>query len=311
MDKRTYSVNERDKGGRLDHFIASKSGFSRASVQKLIKQSLLLVNSRTEKASYRIRPGDFIEITIPVKPDVSVSPENIPVEVLWEDDFIIAVNKPAGMVVYPGAGHRSGTLINALAARCEKFATIGAPLRPGVVHRLDKDTSGAIVIAKDDSVFLKLQKMFKSREIEKKYLALLYGDLKKDSGEINKAIGRSISDGKKMSTRTRRGREAVTRFKILNKFKHAALAEITIITGRTHQIRVHFASQGHPVLGDRTYGKISVIKSGHKIIRFKRQMLHAHMLRFHHPVHGQLLELSAPIPEDMQKALGELSEQNN
>jgi 23S rRNA pseudouridine1911/1915/1917 synthase len=307
MNKKTFSVEEGHKSHRLDSFITSKSGLSRASVQRLIKQGLILVNTQTEKPSYKIRLLDSIELTIPHDPVKSLSPENVPLEVLWEDEYIVIVNKQYGMVVHPGAGHRSGTLMNALAARCEKLASIGAPLRPGVVHRLDKDTSGILIVAKDDSAFLHLQKQFKNREVEKYYYALLYGNFKKDRGEKNSSIGRALSDGKKMSTRTRKGKEAVTRYEVVNTFKSATLAEIRIITGRTHQIRVHFAAIGHPVLGDKTYGKKTELKLRDRTIRFNRQMLHAYRIRFKHPVSGEFIEISSDIPEDMQKAIGELS----
>jgi len=310
---KTVGINSRDQvvpthRERLDTYISLKSGYSRSYVQKLIKESLLLVNSRHEKPSYRIKQGDLIELTIPDKPSLTLIPENIPLDVVWEDRHIIVVNKPPYIVVYPAAGHKSGTLINALLSKCDKLASTGAPLRPGVVHRLDKDTSGLIVFAKDDPSYLNLVKQFKEREIEKYYLSLLYGELKKERGEINTAIGRSRTDRKKMSIKTRKGKEAITQFEVIKRFKLATLVKIKIITGRTHQIRVHFASLGHPVLGDKTYGKKTVIKSRQKTISFNRQMLHAYSLKFKHPVNEQHLEFTAPMPEDMKKAIEELSE---
>jgi 23S rRNA pseudouridine1911/1915/1917 synthase len=182
-------------------------------------------------------------------PEETLVPENIPLDVVWEDDTIIIINKPPHMVVHPGAGNRSGTLVNALLARSDRLASLGSPLRPGVVHRLDKDTSGIIVLAKNDTAYRNLQDQFKKRGVEKEYLALLYGKLKKDSGEITEAIGRAASDRKKMSTRTRKGREAITQYEVIQRFKPASLVKVRIITGRTHQIRVHFAALGHPVLG--------------------------------------------------------------
>jgi len=307
MKKTTYSAELGDKSRRLDIFVSSKSSLSRAYVQKLIKQEMVLVNSKPEKANYKINPGDSIELTIPDEPGNTLTPENIPLDIVWEDDYIVVINKPPFMVVHPGAGHKSGTLINAILARCEKLASIGAPLRPGIVHRLDKDTSGLIVLAKDNASYFNLIKQFKERQVEKHYLALLYSTLKKDRGEINSAIGRAVSDRKKMSTKTRRGKEAVTQFEVIQRYKSATLTKVRIITGRTHQIRVHFASQGHPVLGDKLYGKKTSLRLAHKTINFNRQMLHAYSLKFKHPVSGNPLEFTAPMPEDLERAVEELS----
>lgn len=308
MGKKCYTVELSDKAVRLDTFISSKSGLTRSSVQKLIKHGAVLVNSSAKKAGYRIRPKEMIEVTMPDPAEVSLIPEKIPLDVVFEDEHIIVVNKPPGMVIYPAAGHSSGTLMNALAYRCRKLASIGAPLRPGVVHRLDKDTSGLIVIAKDDDAYHSLVNKFKQKEVEKEYIAIVYGTPKKSSGEIRSQIGRSASDRKRMSTRTRRGKEAVTLYEVVTGFKAASLVKVRIITGRTHQIRVHFASSGHPVLGDKTYGKKTAIKFRQKTIHFKRQMLHSHILRFKHPVTGETLKLTAPMPEDMEKAVEELEQ---
>jgi 23S rRNA pseudouridine1911/1915/1917 synthase len=281
VKKTTYTVEPEIKSERLDSFISSKSGLSRSYVQKLIKQGFLSVNSQREKTSYKIKAGDTIEYIIADEPQETLTPEDIPLIIIWEDDHIIVVNKPSGMVVHPAAGHRHGTLINALLSRCEKLASIGAPLRPGIVHRLDKDTSGLIVVAKDDISYVNLQKQFKKREVKKHYYALVYGNLKNDRGEINKAIGRAVSDRKKMSTRTTKGKEALTQFEVIKRLRSATLVKVTIITGRTHQIRVHFAASGHPVLGDKSYGKKTLL--------------------------GNPLVFNAPIPEDIKKAIKELS----
>jgi 23S rRNA pseudouridine1911/1915/1917 synthase len=307
VKKTTYTVEPEIKSERLDSFISSKSGLSRSYVQKLIKQGFLSVNSQREKTSYKIKAGDTIEYIIADEPQETLTPEDIPLIIIWEDDHIIVVNKPSGMVVHPAAGHRHGTLINALLSRCEKLASIGAPLRPGIVHRLDKDTSGLIVVAKDDISYVNLQKQFKKREVKKHYYALVYGNLKNDRGEINKAIGRAVSDRKKMSTRTTKGKEALTQFEVIKRLRSATLVKVTIITGRTHQIRVHFAASGHPVLGDKSYGKKTLLKFMHKTVSFNRQMLHAYSLKLKHPVKGNPLVFNAPIPEDIKKAIKELS----
>jgi len=307
MGKFVYDVSPDNKGERLDTYLTLKSGLSRSNVQKLIKLGLVTVNGKFEKVSYRIKGGDHIELIIPDEPENILIPENIPLDILYDDDHVVVVNKPSNMVIYPVAGHKRGTLLNALIARYRRLASIGAPLRPGVVHRLDKDTSGVVVIARNDAAYLDLTRQFKEREVEKHYLALLYGNVKNDRGEISRAIGRAYTDRKRMSTRTRKGKEAITRFEVIKRFKSATLAKIRIITGRTHQIRVHFASLGNPVLGDKTYGGKTSIKFAQKTITFNRQMLHAYSLRFKHPVSGQPMEFTAPMPEDMQKAIEELS----
>jgi 23S rRNA pseudouridine1911/1915/1917 synthase len=229
-------------------------------------------------------------------------PEPLPVDILYKDDSLVVVNKPAGMVVYPAAGHDHGTLMNALAYHIGKLASTGGPLRPGVVHRLDKDTSGVMVVALDDRAYYHFTEQFKERTIHRKYVALVHGDLRGGEGEIALKIGRSESDRKKMSTRVKKGREAVTKWKAIRRFGRATLIEAKLGTGRTHQIRVHFASIGHPVLGDRTYGKkVEIeVKAGKKIL-FPRQMLHAESLGFVHPVTGKYLEFSSPLPEDMRR----------
>ena len=309
MKKTLYTVSSKNKAERLDSFISIKSGLSRSYVQKLVKQGLLIVNIRAEKASYKVKDGDRIEVTFPEESPSMLNPEEIPLDVIWEDEYIIVINKVPGMVVYPAAGHKSGTLLNALIFRCGKLASTGAPLRSGVVHRLDRDTSGLIVFAKNDMAYANLVRQFSERKVEKHYLALLYGKLKTDRGEINAAIGRSVSDRKKMSTKTRKGKEAVTQFEVIEKFKSATLAKVKIITGRTHQIRVHFADSGHPVLGDKTYGKKTTINFGQKkTLSFGRQMLHAFNLKFKHPLNGRPLEFTAPLPGDMKKAIEELSD---
>jgi 23S rRNA pseudouridine1911/1915/1917 synthase len=307
MEKKQFIVSKEDHMERLDVFASTKSSLSRSQIQRLNRQGMLAVNSHTEKSSYRLKTGDIVELTIPDTPEISLEPEHIPIDVIYEDNYIIVVNKPAGMVVHPAPGHRNGTMINAILHRCKKLASLGSPLRPGIVHRLDKDTSGLIVVAKDDLSYLSLRQQFKSREVEKHYLALLYGNLTKTPGEINMSIGRAISDRKRMSVKTRRGREAITRYRIVKQLFSSSLAYITILTGRTHQIRVHFSASGHPVLGDRIYGKKTCIKKNKKIINFPRQMLHACKLRFRHPFTEKIVSFNAEIPDDMKKVIEELS----
>lgn len=306
MREITYKITDEIIPQRLDTYISSKSGLIRSYVQRLLRQGLILVNSQLKKAGYKIRQGDLIEVTIPDEPQSTLIPEDIPLQVLYEDGHIIVVNKPQGMVVHPGAGHLRGTLLNALISRCKRLSSIGGPLRGGIVHRLDKDTSGVMVFAKDDTAYINLSKQFRERSIEKHYIALLYGNLREDHGEIRSPVGRSISDRKKMSTKTRKGREALTGFRVIKRLNHATLVDVRLITGRTHQIRVHFASIGHPVLGDKTYGKKTFIRFAQKTVHFPRQMLHAYSLKFSHPIDGGLMEFTAPMPKDMEKALTEM-----
>lgn len=310
MKKQTYIVGLDTKIERLDTFLSLQVDLTRSHIQKLIREGLIRVNGNTEKPGFKVRANDRVELIIKDVPRDVLIPENIPLDIVREDDYIIIVNKPPGMVVYPAAGNRNGTLMNALAYRSDSLCSIGAPLRPGVVHRLDKDTSGLIVIAKENRAYYRLVEQFREREIEKQYLALVYGNLKDASGEIVTMIGRSASDRKKMSTRTRRGKEAITHFTVVKRFNAATLVKVKILTGRTHQIRVHFASTGHPVLGDRTYGKKASLRSGEKVIKFPRQMLHAQYLKLKHPATDEFIEFEAPLPEDMEKVIGELGEQS-
>lgn len=297
-------INGADAGKRIDVQASEMLGLSRSRVQNLIEEGHLRVNDIIVKRNYRTRPGDVVSLSFPGTADEErLSPEDIPVEVLYMDDHVTVVNKPAGMVVYPAAGHRSGTLLNAVAYYSEKLASVGGPLRPGVVHRLDKDTSGVMVIALDDRSYYDLVEQFRKRSIHRRYEALIYGNLKADSGEISLKIGRSESERKKMSTRSRRGKEAVTRWTVMERFSAATLVEARLGTGRTHQIRVHFASVGHPVLGDKTYGKKTFIEIRKKKIIFPRQMLHAELLGFSHPVTGHYMEFRSPLPGDMEEKI--------
>ncbi len=307
MEIKDVVVQISEEGQRLDTFLARKTKITRSQIQKLIEKGYVLINGKPVSQSYRVKINDTITLKIPEKEIEGLVPEQIPVEILYKDGHIVVVNKPAGMVVHPAVGHNRGTLMNALLYHCKKLATIGGPLRPGVVHRLDKDTSGVMVIALNDKAYYNLIEQFKHRAINRRYIALIYGNLREDKGDIVRMIGRSPSDRKKMSTRAKRGKEAVTRWRVLERFGNATLIEVRLGTGRTHQIRVHFASIGHPVLGDRTYGKkVEIEVKAKKKILFPRQMLHAGLLGFIHPVTGEYLEFSAPLPEDVSEKLREL-----
>ncbi|NWF97549.1 MAG: RluA family pseudouridine synthase [Nitrospirae bacterium] len=302
-----FIVTSAEVGQRIDVFLSSKTGITRSQIQKAIDRGDISVNGRIIENRYRVRQSDVILIDIKEKKDGVLIPQNLPIEILFKDEYVIVVNKPAGIVVYPAAGHEDGTLMNAIAYHCGKLVAPGAPLRPGVVHRLDKDTSGVMVIALNDISYYNLTEQFRKRTINRKYIALVYGIINEDKGEINKKIGRSESDRKKMSTYVKRGKEALTQWRVIRRLPCATIIEAKLGTGRTHQIRVHFASIGHPVLGDKIYGKKCEIRirTGKRII-LPRQMLHAEMLGFIHPVSNEYLEFSSPLPDDMAEKVKEL-----
>lgn len=307
MQSEKIKVQPSEAGERLDTFLARKTGITRSQIQVHIKSGDVFVNEKKVAQHYRLKAQDIIFLSIPDKETEALIPEHIPLDILYKDEHLVVVNKPPGMVVYPAAGNLSGTLMNALSYLYKDLYAPGGPLRPGVVHRLDKDTSGIIVVACNNEAYYNLIEQFKQRTIKKKYIALIYGNLKDDAGEIVLDIGRSDSDRKKMSTRSRRGKEAITKWKVLDRFGIATLIEVELGTGRTHQIRVHFASIGHPVLGDRTYGKMTELTvRGKEKIFFPRQMLHAKILGFVHPATGKYLEFSSPLPEDMDERIREL-----
>jgi 23S rRNA pseudouridine1911/1915/1917 synthase len=302
-----FKIDGNDAGKRLDVLSSELSGKSRSQIHHLIEKGLLTVNSREMKPNYRAKAGDVISLRVPEEEQKLIK-EDLPVEILYRDDFLIVLNKPADMVVYPAAGHSNGTLMNAVAYHSSKLASVGGPLRPGVVHRLDKDTSGIIVVALDDTAYYGLVEQFRRRTIERRYKALVYGSLQKDRGEISLRIGRSESDRKKMSTRVKRGKEAVTTWNVEERFSGATLIEAKLGTGRTHQIRVHFASIGHPVLGDRTYGRKTHLEIDRKKIAFPRQMLHAELLGFFHPVTGRYMKFRRDLPDDMMEIIAAFRE---
>jgi 23S rRNA pseudouridine1911/1915/1917 synthase len=305
MQAQEFRIDAVHAGKRIDVLMSELSGLTRSRIYTLIGHGSLTVNGGATKPNYKTRSGDIVVISFPAE-EHRLVPEDIPVEILYRDDFLIVVNKPPGMVVYPAAGHARGTLMNAVAFHAKTLASVGQPLRPGVVHRLDKDTSGVMVIALEDRTYYDLVDQFRERTMDRRYTALVYGHLKEASGTISLRIGRSASDRKKMSTRSKRSKEAVTTWKAIERFGKATLIEAKLGTGRTHQIRVHFASTGHPVLGDRTYGVKTMIESAGKKIYFPRQMLHAEFLGFTHPATGAYLEFSCRLPEDMEERIGEL-----
>jgi len=286
------------------------SGHTRSQIKRLIEEKHVLVGGEPVKPSRKLEGGEVVRITLPEPGPIEALPEDIPLTILYEDDYIAVVDKPPGMAVHPGAGLGGGTLVNALLHRCKNLSGIGGKIRPGIVHRLDKDTSGVMVVAKNDISHNSLVNQFKARTVQKRYLAIVEGNIKKESGTFTSIIGRHPSDRKKMSSKAKRGRESVTLWKVLKRFKDAALVEAEPKTGRTHQIRVHFSENGYPILADAVYGH----KKGrppaivHAAKKIGRQALHASKIGFVHPHTQEFVEFSAPLPRDMSDALNILAE---
>lgn len=279
---------------RLDQHLAARQdlNLTRSQIGKLIEAGEILVNGQVVKPSYHLKKNDCLTINIPPPRKLETKPENIPLEIVYEDDDLVVVNKPRGMVVHPAAGNYEGTLVNALLHHCQDLSGIGGVVRPGIVHRLDKDTSGLIVVAKNDAAHQSLTKQFKDRVIKKRYVALVQGVVKQDSGEIDAAIGRHPVRRMKMAV-TEKGREAITHFKVIKRFKDTTLVELAPKTGRTHQLRVHLHHLGHPIVGDPVYGGAK--GSG--------QLLHASKLSFIHPRTGEKMEFEVPLPDDLSVEL--------
>ena len=290
-----------DAGGeRLDRTLAAQlPDMSRAQLQRLVKDGAVTVNDRLSKPAYRVEPGDAITVLLPEEPEAAVRPEPIPLSVVYEDDFLLAVDKPAGMVVHPAAGHTSGTLVNALLARYPSSADVGGLERAGIVHRLDKDTSGLLLVAKDAATHDALQRQFKRRQVQKTYLALVEGRVSPREGVIEAPVGRNRKERKRMSV-TRSGRPALTRYRVTETFREHSLLEVQPHTGRTHQVRVHLNWLGHPVVGDRVYGWRN------QPLLPERHFLHAWMLCFTHPTSGEEMTLAAPLPPELDRLLAQL-----
>ena len=291
-------VVEEDKGKRLDKFVAEKmrDRFSRAFIQRLIKNSDIVVDGNRQKNHYDISPGELIEARLPLPKKWGVAAEKIPLDIVYEDDQLLVVNKSSNMVVHPAAGNYKGTLVNALLAHCKKLSGIGGVIKPGIVHRLDKGTSGLLVVAKTDQAHRFLAKQFKDKTAKRVYNAVVRGVVQLDNGIIDAPIGRDRRDHMKMTIdfESEKSREATTRYHVLKRFKDSTLIELTLGTGRTHQVRVHMAHIGHPVLGDVRYGTLAGLK---------RPMLHAKTIGFMHPTKKKFMEFSKEPPEDMKKLI--------
>jgi len=301
-----YIVEEKDAAKRLDVFLAEVTGITRSQIQKAITEGLVKIDERiVSKANYRLRPGQKIVFVPPILQESELNPEAIPLEILYEDKHLIVVNKPAGMVVHPAPGHEQGTLVHALLHHCQDLSGIGGVRRPGIVHRLDKDTSGVLLVAKNDAAHLELSRQFKERLIEKEYLCLVLGIPETRKGIIDFPIGRHPTDRKKFSVYTKKPRDALTLWELKEAFSYCSLLLCQPKTGRTHQIRVHLTAIGRPILGDPLYlRKSRLSKIPDKDIRAllkqtPRLMLHAWRVRFTHPISGEKMEFVAPLPEDM------------
>jgi 23S rRNA pseudouridine1911/1915/1917 synthase len=303
-----FTVPAEFDGQRLDRFLTSVlAGHSRSQVQKLIADGLVRLDRREAKANLAVRDGERVTVTVPEPTSPTTAAEELPLDVLYQDADIAVVNKPAGMVVHPGAGHASGTLVNALLHHMPDLSGIGGETRPGIVHRLDRGTSGVMVIAKNDAAHHELSRQFHDREVEKEYVALVWGVVQAGR-RIDAAIGRDPVNRQKMSARSRRARTAVTRITRAHHMPGVTLCQVAIHTGRTHQIRVHLSAIGHPIVGDALYGGVHRRVPGdlRALQRLERPFLHAERLAFKHPRDGRRMEFTAPLPADLQGVLDAL-----
>ena len=297
MEKLFFTI---EKGGeRIDKYLSEQlEDMTRSHIQKLIKENMVRVNGMAVKSNFKLSASDQIEVEIPELKEPDILPENIPLDILYEDQDILVVNKPKGMVVHPAPGHYTGTLVNAIMYHCkDNLSGINGVLRPGIVHRIDMDTTGSLLICKNDRAHQALAEQLKEHSITRKYHAIVHGRLKEDEGTIDKPIGRHPIDRKKMSVHCTNGREAITHYRVLKRFQQFTYIECQLETGRTHQIRVHMSSIGHPILGDQIYGPA---KCPYKL---QGQTLHAKVLGITHPITGEYMEFDAPLPEYFQALL--------
>jgi len=300
MRRLEFLVDSNHKARRLDVFLSeSQDEFSRSRLKKLIEQSHVLVNNSPVQAKHKLKIGDKVIVNISVPSVSEVEAESVPLKIIYEDEAMLAVNKPAGMVVHPAPGHERGTLVNALLNHCSDLSGIGGVERPGIVHRLDKDTSGVVLVAKNEIAHRVLANQFKNRKIRKTYLALVRGVVKPASGIIETSIGRHKTNRKKMAANSNQGRQAETRYEVLETLGHFSYLRLFPKTGRTHQIRVHLASIHHPILGDKLYGGIIT----GPYLKIPRQALHAHRIEIIHPISEKPLVFEAPVPPDIDNYL--------
>lgn len=294
----TYTFVAEEKA-RIDKWMSEQSDWSRSQIQDWIKAGDLLVNGQVVKPNYKLQEGDEIVVTVPEAVELEVLPENIKLDVVYEDEDVIVVNKARGMVVHPAVGHTSGTLVNALLYHCDDLSGINGVKRPGIVHRIDKDTTGLLMVAKNDVAHESLASQLKDRKIKREYIALVHGEVAHELGTIEAPIGRDTNDRQRMTVTDKNAKEAITHFRLLERYKDFTLVECKLETGRTHQIRVHMRYIGHPLAGDPKYGP-------RRTIQLNGQALHAATLGFFHPRTDEWLEFEAPLPADFEAELAKL-----
>ena len=307
--RKRFVVSSEEAGQRLDLYLAARiPEFSRTRIQELIDEGHVRLDRRSARRAHRVASGEVIEVELVARPPLEAVPEAIPIEVLFEDEDLLVVNKPAGMVVHAGAGIARGTLVNALLHRLEKLSGVGGALRPGIVHRLDRGTSGVLVVARHDAAHRQLAEQFRARRVEKTYLALVHGELGRDAGTIDLPIARDLRRRIRMSAGRRPGREARTDWRVLARLDGFTLVEVDLRTGRTHQIRAHFSALRHPVVGDTLYGAPRQVRARRQLLPpLGRNFLHAARIRFLHPRQGQPVEVRAPLPAELREYLERLA----
>ncbi len=303
MEKHCFTADIEHEDQRIDRYLTEMlPEQSRSFFQKLIRDGFVMVNHTIVKVNYRLKTGDLIEIDIPDAVPTEIVPENIPLDILYEDDDLLIVNKPKGMVVHPAVGHSTGTLVNAIMYHCQgNLSGINGEIRPGIVHRIDKDTTGSLIICKNDEAHRNIAEQIKEHSVTRRYVGVVAGTFSEESGTVEGAIGRHPNDRKRMTINEKNGKPAVTHYRVLQTLKGASFMEFELETGRTHQIRVHMASISHPLLGDTVYGNS---KNPYKL---QGQALHARTIGFIHPTTGEYIEVSAPIPEYMTELVRKLS----
>lgn len=302
MNRQSFEVEAEYEDERLDKYLSVIfPEQSRSFFQKLIKEEHVSVNEKHEKANYRLKPEDVVTVEIPDAVETPILPENIPLDILYEDDDVLIVNKPKGMVVHPSAGHYTGTLVNAIMYHCkDSLSGINGEIRPGIVHRIDMDTTGSLIVCKNDESHVVVAEQIKEHSVTRRYRGIVCGVVREDEGTIHAPIGRHPVERKKMAINERNGKDAITHYKVLERFHNYTYMEFELETGRTHQIRVHMASIGHPLLGDAVYS------SGRSPYKLQGQTLHAMTIGFIHPRTKEYLEVSAPLPEYFEKILRDL-----
>ena len=300
MRELSYIVSEEDAKMRLDKYLAAnEESLSRSRIQSLVEEGQVRVNGNVQKANYKVKANDAIVLEVEDDRELEVEPENIPLDIRYEDGDVIVINKPKGMVVHPANGNQNGTLVNALLYHCKDLSGINGVLRPGIVHRIDKDTTGLLIVAKNDMAHTSLSKQLQTKTVNRLYYALVHGVIPHDFGTIDAPIGRDVNDRQKMAVTATNSKDARTHFKVIERFKEYTLVECRLETGRTHQIRVHMQYIGHPVVGDEKYSYRKTMKTG-------GQLLHAHQLTFVHPRTNETMTIEAPLPAQFEEILEEL-----